>query len=85
MSSVHIAIRAVTGALVVGGMAFGFAALLAAAKTFRELPGSAFDLAAGARAVALPVAVDGWIQLIGIAVFGAIGGLFTGAWAGRHR
>jgi PAT family beta-lactamase induction signal transducer AmpG len=80
LSAAQIATRTAAGAFLAGAVAFVFAALLAAAKTWREVPGSGFEFAAGARAVAIPAAADGWIQLAGIAVFAAIGGLFAGAW-----
>jgi len=77
-----------TGALVARGVAGGLvaavtAALLIAAVAaldmMHEHPEVGFDLDAALRALVTPSGIAGWLQLVGIAVTGAVVALFTAA------
>jgi PAT family beta-lactamase induction signal transducer AmpG len=81
-----LAMRGVVGAALAGAGAYGLVALLAALKTLREVPGVGFDLPAALARIVAPGSITDWVQLAGILVFAAIGGLFTAAIAaGRRR
>jgi hypothetical protein len=78
--------RGVVGAALAGAGAYGLVALLAALKMLREVPGVGFDLPAALARIVAPGSITDWVQLAGILVFAAIGGLFTAAIAaGRRR
>lgn len=77
--------RGVLGAALAGILAVFSVAALAALKTMRETPAIGFDLSRAASALLSPIEVTDWVELIGIAAFTAIGGLFTAAiFAARH-
>jgi len=71
--------RGVLGAVLAGVLAIFSIAALAALKTMREAPEIGFDLARAIGELRNPVEVTDWVELIGIAAFTAIGGLFTAA------
>jgi PAT family beta-lactamase induction signal transducer AmpG len=77
--------RGVSGAALAGVLAGFSVAALAALKTMREAPSIGFDLSRAASELRNPTEITDWVQLIGIAAFTAIGGLFTAAiYAARH-
>jgi PAT family beta-lactamase induction signal transducer AmpG len=80
-----VAIRAVAGAAVTGASALLVAALLAALKTMREVQGAGFDLQSAIWQALHPVSITGWVQMVGIAAFALIGGLFVAAVAVARR
>jgi len=71
--------RGILGAAVAGVLAVFSVAALAALKTMREAPEIGFDLSRAAGALRNPTEITDWVELIGIAAFTAIGGLFTAA------
>jgi PAT family beta-lactamase induction signal transducer AmpG len=76
--AIGAAIAAIVGVLSVAG--------LSALKTMRETEGAGFDLAGAVRNLASPSEITDWVQLLGIAAFTAIGGLFTAAiFAARRK
>jgi PAT family beta-lactamase induction signal transducer AmpG len=79
LSAAALAVRGVAGGLMASIGAWLLVALLAALKTFREAPETGFDLLAAAGQIAQPASVPDWVQLVGILIFGAIGGLFVAA------
>jgi len=85
LSPGELAARGGLGAALAGALAVFSVAALAALKTMREAPAIGFDLARAASEMRNPTEVTDWVQLIGIAAFTAIGGLFTAAiYAARH-
>jgi PAT family beta-lactamase induction signal transducer AmpG len=77
--------RGILGAAVAGVLAVFSVAALAALKTMREAPEIGFDLSRAAGDLRNPTEITDWVELIGIAAFTAIGGLFTAAiFAARH-
>jgi PAT family beta-lactamase induction signal transducer AmpG len=77
--------RGVAGTALAGALAVFSVAALAALKTMREAPAIGFDLSRAAGELRNPTEVTDWVELIGIAAFTAIGGLFTAAiYAARH-
>jgi hypothetical protein len=56
-------------------------AVLAAFDTMRRTEGAAFDFTAALRQIVSPSGVNGWLQLVGIAAFAAVGGLCVAAWS----
>jgi len=79
LSPGELAARGVFGAALAGVLAVFSVAVLAALKTMREAPAIGFDLSRAAGELLNPTEVTDWVQLIGIAGFTAIGGLFTAA------
>jgi len=71
--------RGVLGAVLAGVLAIFSIAALAALKTMREAPEIGFDLSRAAGELWNPTEITDWVELIGIAAFTAIGGLFTAA------
>lgn len=71
--------RGVIGGLLLGVGSFALVALLAAVRTMRETPAVGFDFGAALSRLARPVGIDDWLQLVGIAAFAVIGGLFVAA------
>ncbi len=77
--------RGAAGAALAAVLALFSVAALAALKTLRETPDVGFDLARAVSELSSPVEVTDWVELIGIAAFTAIGGLFTAAtYAASH-
>ena len=67
-------------------LAIGAALLLAtldAMQARRGTPGAAFDFAAALRRL-YPVDVNGWLQVLGIAAFAAVGGMLVAAMQARR-
>jgi len=77
--------RGIAGGLMSGAVAFAVVVLLAALKTMRETAEAGFDLVAAAAQVARPASIPDWVQLVGIAAFAIIGGLFVAAVAAARR
>jgi PAT family beta-lactamase induction signal transducer AmpG len=76
--------RGAAGAVACGAVAAIVLALLAALKTLREAKG-AFDPGGALWAILRPAGIADWLQLVGIAAFAVIGGLFVAATAAaRH-
>ncbi len=71
--------RGVLGAAVAGVLAVFSVAGLAVLKLMRETPDIGFDLSRAAGELWNPTEITDWVELIGIAAFTAIGGLFTAA------
>ncbi|HLE71372.1 MAG TPA: MFS transporter [Vicinamibacteria bacterium] len=71
--------RGMLGAVLAGVLAIFSIAALAALKTMREAPEIGFDLSRAAGELWNPTEITDWVELIGIAAFTAIGGLFTAA------
>jgi len=85
LSPGELAARGALGAVFAGALAVFSVAALAALKTMRETPEVGFDLLRAASWMRNPAEVTDWVQLIGIAAFTAIGGLFTAAiFAAKH-
>ncbi len=85
LSPGELVARGALGAALAGILAVFSVAALAALKTMRETPDVGFDLGRAALEMRSPTEVTDWVQLIGIAAFIAIGGLFTAAiYAARH-
>jgi PAT family beta-lactamase induction signal transducer AmpG len=77
--------RGAAGAALAGVLAVLSLSALAGLKTMRDTPEIGFDLTREVRALTIPEAVTDWVELMGIAAFTAIGGLFTAAiYAARH-
>jgi PAT family beta-lactamase induction signal transducer AmpG len=60
-------------------------AILTGLKGMKTAPAGAFYFAAPLREIILPVGVGGWMQLVGIAVFGMTVGLVTAALSAAQR
>ncbi|MGH9319864.1 MAG: AmpG family muropeptide MFS transporter [Vicinamibacteria bacterium] len=85
LSRPELAARGAFGAAVAGLLAFLAVAVLAALKTMREAPEIGFDFARAVAEIRNPTEVTDWVELLGVAAFAAIGGLFTAAvYAARH-
>jgi PAT family beta-lactamase induction signal transducer AmpG len=80
----QVARRGVAGGVLLAAAGFVLDAALMAVKTMRETKG-AYDLAAALARLASPVTTGDWLEIVGIAVFGAIGGLFVAAAAAARR
>ena len=86
LSPGELVARGALGAAFAGALAVFSVAALAALKTMRETPEVGFDLLRAASGMRSPAEIADWVQLIGIAAFTGIGGLFTAAiYAARHR
>jgi PAT family beta-lactamase induction signal transducer AmpG len=85
LSGGELLARGSAGGALSGVLAFFSVATLAALKTMRETPEIGFDLSRAAAELRNPTEVTDWVELLGIAAFAAIGGLFTAAiFAARH-
>jgi MFS transporter, PAT family, beta-lactamase induction signal transducer AmpG len=71
--------RGVAGAAIAFVVALLSVASLAALKAMREAPESGFDLARAFVELRNPTEITDWVELIGIAAFTVIAGLFTAA------
>jgi hypothetical protein len=80
-----LAVRGMAGALASGAGSFTIVALLAALKTMRDTPSVGFDFGGAAGMVAHPKSIEDWVQLVGIVVFAAIGGVFVAAALAARR
>jgi PAT family beta-lactamase induction signal transducer AmpG len=80
----QIALRGVIGGVVVGATGFVLDAALAAVKAMRETKG-AFDLWAALSRLAHPASVNDWLELLGVAAFGVVSGLFVAALTAARR
>jgi PAT family beta-lactamase induction signal transducer AmpG len=77
--------RGVAGGVAIGLGTLAIAALLSALEGLRATPPT-FDYFAALSATAFPASIGLWLQLVGIAAFAVIGGLFVAAWtAARGR
>ena len=79
LSGGELLARGVLGAALAFIVALFSVASLAALKTMREAPESGFDLVRAFVELQSPTEITDWVQLIGIAAFAVIGGLFTAA------
>ncbi len=85
LSTMSLVLRGVFGTIV--GMLIG-AVMLAALTGLRGMktaPGGAFHFRAPLFEIILPVGIGGWMQLVGIAVFGMATGLVTAALSAAQR
>jgi PAT family beta-lactamase induction signal transducer AmpG len=78
-SSSSLAVRGITAGLLVGAGSVALIAFLDALKTMRETPAAGFRFSTAFAKVWHPVGAADWLQLLGIAVFAAIVGLFVAA------
>ena len=85
LSTAGLAVRGAVGALAMGAGSFALVALLLALKTMRDTPAVGFNFGAAVRLVGRPAALADWVQLGGILVFAAIGGLFVAAAVAARR
>ena len=74
-----LVIRGALGGVVAFCSGVAVSIVLAALKLARSEPASGFDLALAAERLMAPVGVADWLQWVGLAAFGLIGGLFTAA------
>jgi PAT family beta-lactamase induction signal transducer AmpG len=79
LSGAELLARGVLGAAVAFVVALLSVAALAALKAMREAPEIGFDLARAFAELRNPAEITDWVELIGIAAFTLIGGLFTAA------
>jgi PAT family beta-lactamase induction signal transducer AmpG len=84
LGAAQIALRGAMGGLVVGAAGFVLDATLFAVKTMRETKG-AFDLWAAMWRLAHPASITDWLELVGVAAFGVISGLFVAALTAARR
>lgn len=85
LSAGGLVARGVLGAALAGILAVFSVAALAALKTMRPGPEIGFDLLRAVSELRNPTEFTDWVELVGIAAFTAIGGLFTAAiYAARH-
>jgi PAT family beta-lactamase induction signal transducer AmpG len=84
LGAAQIALRGAFGAVVVGAAGFVDASLLAV-KTMRETKGAGFDLAAAMSRLAHPASITDWLELVGVAAFAVISGLFVAALTAARR
>ncbi|MEW5983747.1 MAG: MFS transporter [Acidobacteriota bacterium] len=89
LSSQQIALRGVAGGLIVGVVGFVLDALLAALKAMRSAPEAGapapFDLYAAMWRLASPQSITDWLEIVGLAAFAVIGGLFVAALLAARR
>jgi MFS transporter, PAT family, beta-lactamase induction signal transducer AmpG len=85
LSTSAIVMRGMVGALGSTAFALLMTAGLAALKTMRDKPDIGFDVGAAMASVMQPVSIPDWVQLVGIAAFGLIGGLFVAAATAAKR
>jgi PAT family beta-lactamase induction signal transducer AmpG len=79
LAAATIAVRGVLGGFACLVIAFATTAVLAALKTMNESLAHEFALGRASMEVLAPADIAGWVQLIGIVTFGAVGGLFIAA------
>jgi PAT family beta-lactamase induction signal transducer AmpG len=79
LTGAELLARGVLGAALAFVVGLVSVATLAALKTMRETPEIGFDLARAFVDLRNPAEVADWVELIGIAAFTFIGGLFTAA------
>jgi PAT family beta-lactamase induction signal transducer AmpG len=79
LTPVALGARGLAGGLIIGASGMALVALLAALKAAREVPGAGFDFGRALLQAAQPAGITDWVQLVGILVFAAIGGLFVAA------
>jgi PAT family beta-lactamase induction signal transducer AmpG len=79
LTGAELLARGVLGAALACVLALGSVAALAALKTMREAPAVGFDFARALLGLRNPVEITDFVQLVGIAAFTLIGGLFTAA------
>jgi hypothetical protein len=84
LGAAQIALRGAFGGAIVGAAGFVLDAALFAVKTMRETKG-AFDLWAAVWRLAHPVSISDWLELVGVAAFGVISGLFVAALTAARR
>jgi PAT family beta-lactamase induction signal transducer AmpG len=84
LGTAQIALRGALGGLVVGAAGFVLDAALLAVKTMRETKGS-FDLGSAVWRLARPVSMADWLELVGVAAFAVISGLFVAALTAARR
>jgi MFS transporter, PAT family, beta-lactamase induction signal transducer AmpG len=79
LSAAALMLRGLLGTL--AGLLTGvlLTAILTGLKEMKTAPAGAFSFAAPLREIILPVGMGGWMQLVGIAVFGMAVGLVTAA------
>ena len=85
LGSWQIAVRGITGGLVLGILGFVLDALLASLKSMRETPGAGFDLQAAMWRLATPQSITNWVEIGGLLAFAVIGGLFVAALMAARR
>jgi MFS transporter, PAT family, beta-lactamase induction signal transducer AmpG len=85
LSVAALALRGVLGTL--AGLLMGvlLMATLTGLKGMKTAPAGAFYFAAPLREIILPMGIGGWMQLLGIAVFGMAAGLVTAALSAAQR
>jgi PAT family beta-lactamase induction signal transducer AmpG len=84
LGGAQIALRGALGGLVVGAAGFLLDAALFAVKTMRETKG-AFDFWAAVWRLAHPASITDWLELVGVAAFAVISGLFVAALTAARR
>jgi PAT family beta-lactamase induction signal transducer AmpG len=84
LRAAQIALRGAIGGLVVGAAGFVLDASLIAVKTMRETK-SAIDVGGAIWRLAHPVSITDWLELVGVAAFAAISGLFVAALTAARR
>ena len=72
------------GGVVVGAAGFILDAALFAVKTMRETKGP-FDLWSALQRLAHPASITDWLELVGVAAFAVISGLFVAALTAAKR
>jgi PAT family beta-lactamase induction signal transducer AmpG len=85
LSAAALMLRGLLGTL--AGLLTGvlLTAILTGLKEMKTAPAGAFSFAAPLREIILPVGMGGWMQLVGIAVFGMAVGLVTAALSAAQR
>jgi MFS transporter, PAT family, beta-lactamase induction signal transducer AmpG len=85
LGAAQIAMRGAIGGVVVGAAGFVLDASLLAVKTMREAKGAGFDLGAAAWRLVHPASIGDWLELVGVAAFAVISGLFVAALTAARR
>jgi PAT family beta-lactamase induction signal transducer AmpG len=80
----QVALRGVAGGLAAGFAGFVLDAALLAVKTMRESKG-AFDLWTAISRLAHPASITDWLELVGVAAFAVVSGLFVAALTAARR
>ncbi len=84
LGGAQIALRGAMGGVVVGAAGFILDAALFAVKTMRETKGP-FDLWSALQRLAHPASITDWLELVGVAAFAVISGLFVAALTAARR
>ncbi len=84
-STSALVVRGVVSAVLLGLAASVLVALMAAFNATRTTPGAALDVGAAFGTLWTPRSADGWLGLLGIVSFAAIGGLVSVAAAAARR